>query len=372
MDIDTAMAARFLTTLTGDAAHTFQTFGEAERGGRTLKRILHGTSARHAVTLQSLNLKGAGVFVLVNRGDGLGRKSDNVIHARALFVDLDGAPIEPVLACSLPPRIVVESSPGKWHAYWPMADLPLGRFTDAQKALADRFDGDPVVNDRTRVMRLPGFLHNKAEPFQTRLLQCDGQPLTWHEMVQAFDLRDRMRLPDTIREGSRNTDLFKLASSAARKGVPEAEQLRKAQLVNARRCDPPLDPAEVAQIVASAYRSPVQDVAGMPLAVMDSEAYKALCDGSRTLLLAYRKHDPFNELFPLTWTECRPWVQQKKTFQRYRTELVEAGLIVPAIAAERAQPRNGKGPKPAFYRLGNRGQIDPHLIAPIGVKTDPH
>jgi len=372
MEIDTAMAARFLTVLTGDAVHTFQTFAEAKGGTRALNRILHGNLARHAVTLESLNRKGAGVFVMVNRGDGMGRKADNVTAARALFVDLDGAPVEPVLACALPPRIVVESSPGKWHAYWPIVDLPLGRFTDAQKALALRFDGDPKVHDRPRVMRLPGFMHQKAQPFQTRLVECTDAPLTWTEMVGAFELRDHMTLPTTIPAGTRNDTLFKLALTAARKGVPESEQAKKAIAVNAKRCVPPLPASEVAQIVASAYRRPVEGAAALPLAVMDGEAYLALSDGARTLLLlAYRKRDAYNEVFPLVWTECRPWIGREKTFNSYRKELAEAGLIVPAIAAEPAQPRKGKGPKPTFYRLAIGAKTAPYSEALIGAKSAP-
>lgn len=371
MEIDTAMAARFLTALTGDCTHTFQTFGEGG-GGRQLNRIMHGAFSRRANALQSLNLKGAGVFVMVNRGDGFGRRSANVTAARALFVDLDGAPIEPVLSCALPPRIVVESSPGKWHAYWPAVDLPLDRFTEAQKALALRFDGDPKVCDRARVMRLPGFLHNKGKPFQTRLVECRGGPVTWHELVQAFDLKDRLILPTTIPTGSRNDTLFRLALSAAKKGVPETEQLKKAHTVNAKRCDPPLPAAEVAEIVASAYRRPVQGFVALPVAVMDGEPYRSISDGARTLLLlAYRKRDPYTELFTLTDTECRPWVPVKKTFIRYRKELVGAGLIQPVVAAEKAQPRNGKKPKAGFYRVCNRSQIATHDTRQIGDKNDP-
>lgn len=174
MEIDTAEAARFLAALSGDTLHTFQTFGEASRGSRSLNRVLHGTLQRHAVALSSLNLKGAGAFVMVNRGDGMGRKADNVTACRALFVDLDGAPLAPVLAGPIRPRIVVESSPARWHCYWPVADLPPDRFSAAQKALALRFGGDPKVCDKPRVMRLPGFWHNKGEPFRTRIVEAAG------------------------------------------------------------------------------------------------------------------------------------------------------------------------------------------------------
>lgn len=371
MDIDTAMAARFLTALTGDRTHTFQTVGEGGRG-RSLNRIMHGAFEQRANALQLLNLKGAGVFVMVNRGDGYGRKADNVTAARALFVDLDGAPLEPVLAGPIPPRIVVESSPGKWHAYWPVADLPLERFTDAQKVLALRFDGDPKVSDRPRAMRLPGFLHNKGAPFQTRLVECADNPLTWREMVEAFGLTDRLTLPATIPEGARNETLFRLALAAARKGVPESEQVKKAHAVNAKRCDPSLPAAEVAEIVASAYRRPAQGVTAIPLAVMDGEAYRAIGDGARTLLLlAYRKADAYNGTFPLLWSECRPWIGREKTFKAYRKELADVGLIVPVIAAEPAQPRKGRGPKPTFYRLAIGAKSAPYSLPQIGAKTAP-
>ena len=372
MDIDTAMAARFLTALTGDSVHTFQTFAETGGAGRSLNRIMHGTFAQRADALASLNDRGAGVFVMVNRGDGYGRKSANVTDARALFVDLDGAPVEPVLDCQLPPRIVVESSPGRWHCYWPIVDLPLERFTDAQKALAARFNADPKVNDRARVMRLPGFLHRKGEAFASRLVTAEAAPLTWHEMVQAFDLRHRFTLPDTIPEGERNAHLYKLAVSAARKGVPEAEQLKKAHSVNVTKCDPPLPAAEVAQIVASAYSSPAQGVAGLPLAIMDGDAYRSLPGGAQTLLLlAYRKRDAFNELFTLTHSECEPWVPDKKTFTRYRKKLVETCLLQLVIPPKRKQPRNGKDAKSGFYRVGNGGQIATHDSSQIGVKNHP-
>lgn len=372
MDIDIAMAARFLTALTGDAAHTFQTFSDAGFGAGSLTRILHGTLEQHAFTLQSLNRKGAGAFVLVNRGNGLGRKTDNVIGVRALFVDLDGAPVDSVVNGPLPPRIVVESSPGKWHCYWPVVDMPLARFKEAQKELANRFQGDPKVCDLPRVMRLPGFLHHKGASFQTRLVTCERDPLTWCELVEAFDLPDRMRLPDTIPAGIRNNTLFDLALSAARKGVPVAEQMAKARKINAQRCHPQLDAAEVAQIVASAYSRPVHGTTSIPHAVLDSDAYEALGNGARTLLtMAYRKADTYNLVFPLVWSELRRWFPQEKTFKRYRKELAASPLLTVAIAPEPAMPRLGRGPVPTFYRLAIGDKTAPYSIAPIGGKTAP-
>jgi hypothetical protein len=41
------------------------------------------------------------------------------------------------------------------------------------KRLALKFDGDPTVSDRARVFRLPGFFHQKAKPFMSRIVTID-------------------------------------------------------------------------------------------------------------------------------------------------------------------------------------------------------
>ncbi|KFN51981.1 hypothetical protein N790_13245 [Arenimonas malthae CC-JY-1] len=366
MEIDTAMTARFLAALTGDAVFTFQTFAEAEGAGKKLNRVLQGSLSKLARQLVSLNQQGAGVFVMVNRGDGFGRKAANVVAARALFLDLDGAPVEPVLSYPLPPRIVVESSPGKWHCYWPVADLPLDQFSRAQKALAAQFGGDPKVCDAPRVMRLPGFLHCKAEPQLTRLASADPTPYTWDEMTQAFDLAPVMRLPDRIHEGQRNATIYKLARSACQKGVPEAAQLAKALKVN-ERCTPPLSIAEVEAAVRSAYKAPATAMASLPVAVMDSEPFLALDDSGRMLVLAaYRRADSFNtQRLTLPWSELRQWFPREQTFYRVRSRVMASGLLQVVEEAKAAAPNKGKGPKPTFYRLAIPNTNAPYSTAPI-------
>jgi len=93
---------------------------------------------------------------------------------RAVFVDLDGAPLEPVLTCGLEPHIVCESSPGRFHAYWLCDDCPLDKFESVQRALARRFAGDGSVHDLPRVLRVPGFVHAKGEPFLSHVLEGVG------------------------------------------------------------------------------------------------------------------------------------------------------------------------------------------------------
>lgn len=173
---DIKHAQEFIDLLAGDSPVTFQTFPETENC-RDYPQVFHGTLAEHAEILTKLNQQGSGVFVMVNQGDGIikpsrttCRTNANVIRVCAHFVDLDGSPLGPIINAEAKPNIVVESSPGRWHAYWITTDTKLGEFSIGQSALADKFNGDPSVKDLARVMRLPGFYHQKGEPFMTRML----------------------------------------------------------------------------------------------------------------------------------------------------------------------------------------------------------
>lgn len=168
---DLAAANMFLDALDPGAVFTFMAIPEGALKGKGRITVLHGTLNDHAARLTKLNNAGQGVFVMVNEGDLQGRSAINVTRVRALFVDLDGAPVDPLLATQAPPHILVESSPNKWHGYWRVDDCPLDKFKERQHALADRFHGDRSVCDLPRVMRLPGFWHRKtAVPFETRLV----------------------------------------------------------------------------------------------------------------------------------------------------------------------------------------------------------
>jgi len=172
-------AQKFLDALDPKGLFTFQTFGEGEhKKDGWLRCVLHGTFADHKDELANLNAQGAGVFFMVNHGNGIlldgnktCRTNENVIAIRALFVDLDGAPLDPVQGAAVPPDIIVESSVGRYHAYWLAPGCPNTDFTRRQKQLAAKFDGDPAVIDLARVMRVPGFVHQKDRPFITQIVR---------------------------------------------------------------------------------------------------------------------------------------------------------------------------------------------------------
>lgn len=144
----------------------FRTFDDKPKRGRlTLIGNFSGSIMKCEQVLRERNANDAGVFVVINEG---GHKDDAITRVRAVFADTDGAPLEPIIQ-ALEPHCVICTSPGKWHVYWLVdEDFPLDQFKPVQKAIAEKFKTDQSVNNLSRVMRLPGFLHNKKEPYEVQ------------------------------------------------------------------------------------------------------------------------------------------------------------------------------------------------------------
>lgn len=170
-----------------DGLLTVQVFDDSPAKSRSLSRILHSPSLEQ---LTSLNAQGAGVFLMVNEGDGQGRKNENVVRVRTFCADFDGAALPG--DWPLEPSLIVETSPGKFHAYWFLAagnDVLLSNDTwNAQQKHIARLVG-AQENDATglcRVMRVPGFLHQKNAPFLSRIVASTGLRYDLTDIQAAF------------------------------------------------------------------------------------------------------------------------------------------------------------------------------------------
>jgi hypothetical protein len=237
---DLIQAQAFLTALDeGADSWTFQTFADDGSGRRELIRLLHGSLEKHGATLEQLNDKGAGIFVTVNETDGRGRTKGNITRGRALFVDLDGAPIEPVRDSPMPPHIVVESSPNRYHAYWRVVDCPLTACEPALKELIRRFDGDPACSDRSRILRLPGFLHRKQEPFMVRVIGLEPGKYTLAELGITLPTEEVQKTTDVIF----STLLCSSVGAALLRFLPNSQGQRNKCLFNLARNLKSLSPA---------------------------------------------------------------------------------------------------------------------------------
>lgn len=146
----------------------------------------YGTLDEVYPTLKEYNEKGYGIFCNINATDGRGHELSNISYIRAHVADLD----DPVTAQASYDRAVtagasfaVQSSPGKYHIYWRMQPYTGNEFfTLTQRKLAQFYGADKTIIDATRVMRVPGFLHLKSEPFLVT-----GWPLANINHVRTFE-----------------------------------------------------------------------------------------------------------------------------------------------------------------------------------------
>ena len=196
---DVVQSKRFLDALCGcvdssTVQFTFQLYSEAKdcdyKGYH-----LTGTFEELEVRLVSANRHGLAVAVMVNKTDGKGRKKENVTTVRALFVDLDGSPLCPVESSKARPHLVIETSPGRFHAYWLVENCSLSEFKLLQLALANKFDGDKSAADIAKPMRLPGFLHQKGTPSMSRIkdITSIAERYKVEDLVELLDLEALLR-----------------------------------------------------------------------------------------------------------------------------------------------------------------------------------
>jgi hypothetical protein len=213
-------ARRHLNALGIQLAH-FQTFDDnAQNKDQRLARVRYGTFEEYADLLERINRKGGGVFVTINQTrPSETRRKEDVIAVRALFVDLDRAPIEPVLKWKLKPHLVVESSRNKFHPYWRTdGSVPLDQFTELQRRLIALFNADKSVNDLPRVLRIAGFWHQKVEKDGTRSEPFKSQIFLDESQRAAYSLADfEAALRESEGEQSKGT------SNVVRSPVKESE-----------------------------------------------------------------------------------------------------------------------------------------------------
>ncbi len=257
MKRDLDQALKFLNVMAGDNPVTYQTFGDKNK---SFARIIQENGVDRTKVLHKLsqlNEKEVGIFWMVNQGDGEGRSNENVVGVRFVFIDLDengGEKLKKVQE-NLSPHAVVESSRGKFHVYWKVENLPLGQFTSIQEGLSKKFGGDDI-KDLARVLRVPGFLHQKGEPFLTRIvdLKTNLAPYSLDDIGKLISLKEsksseeKSKSPkkdwetifrEGVGHGDRDQTVARLAGHYLQKGIGRDEILTLLTDFNSRS-DPPL------------------------------------------------------------------------------------------------------------------------------------
>ncbi len=172
-------AEQYIKLLTGtpDTIIDFRIIHDKEKGAQA--HILRGTLTDKWEELCKYNNSGYGIFCNINAMDGNGWETINVSYIRTHVVDLDDpftshAGYQQALAGILKPVFTIQTSPGKYHIYWPVVPYAGNEFyTLHQRKLAQAYGGDRSIIDAARVMRVPGFYHLKKEPVLVGITQVN-------------------------------------------------------------------------------------------------------------------------------------------------------------------------------------------------------
>jgi hypothetical protein len=265
-------ASQFLRLLyLSDSIITFQTFPNSDKS-KAGAEIIHGTIEQYWDYLQQVNDQHNGIYSMVNTGDGLGRKTQNVNAIVRVWADLDGAPLEPVLKSPLKPHVIIQTSPEKFQASWKINPIPVDDknraascelFRRIQRGVAERFGGDKSVSGLCGVARVPGFLNMKYDPFPVRIYQLNDIPAySLDSMIEGFqiNLKDERRpynkrelpninITEPILKGVRNQTLFDTLRMIGYNGFLGDDLLSIGLYINDTFCDPPLSDDHLRGIV---------------------------------------------------------------------------------------------------------------------------
>lgn len=187
---DLEVAGNFLSRLDEKDKFTFQLIHDSKKRQRSF--ILHGSIWDLADELTARQQEGYGVFVTINATNGQGRETKDITAVRAFAADLDGAPKENIYRFGLVPSFTIESSPGKWHAWWILTsqdECPLQDYTPVMERIARIIESDHKICDLPRVLRVPGFYHQKDpnNPFQSRIVDESPRKYELHEILEELD-----------------------------------------------------------------------------------------------------------------------------------------------------------------------------------------
>ncbi len=274
-------AREFIESLYDHETLTFQTASKAQ--GLIQPSYRHGTLDTHWEWLAEQNAAGANIYIMVNEGDGKGRKLRNVRAVTSVLVDLDGVPLEPVLDCHLKPHVITETSSGRFQGIWRIQRIPVTRnsrydldnmYKRLHSGIAAKFNADPSIKALSHVCRLPGFINHNHEPFVARLYQTFPSPkLAMEEFVDylAVDLTQPavqqyspftdgkgilvdVTSGDPIPKSLRNETLLRICFRLAYQDILGDDLIRHALEINAARCVPPLNDGEVIKLARKVTR----------------------------------------------------------------------------------------------------------------------
>ena len=204
----------------------------------------------------------AGFGVAVRKDLNEGGGASNLLHTRALWVDIDDPDIsiesidQRAEENGYPlPHYVIRTGGGV-HLYWILADKHMLDTQDARRdfskrlrLLAQAFEGDEKCCEPARIMRAPGTPNMKAHYPEDDRPQCHVERRLEVEKLMATDFRNEA----PISHGGRNNAVFNKVRHFRDNGLGQDQALPLAKGWNGANCVPPLSDHEIETIVGSVY-----------------------------------------------------------------------------------------------------------------------
>jgi len=192
-----------------------------------IAKKLRGTLKELSRQLKSANTDGAGIYVTINKSDGLGTKKENIILIRAIMLDYDDPDrnnLAEIRSLPIKASLIVNTSPGKYHAYFFTTDFPIKYYSNFQNILNIKYNTDKSINDITRIMRLAGYNHTKTlEHFMSNIIEQNNKKYTFEELKVAFGITDSQLI---------NNDLSSSVSNVS----SNTEDIRKNSAIKRAEC----------------------------------------------------------------------------------------------------------------------------------------
>lgn len=310
-------------------------------------------------SLRELN-RDRGLYFVVNAG---GQTKASINRINAFFAESDNLSKEDqhrlLNIAPIKPSIRVETLKSV-HAYW-LVDGPCSveEWEKFQLTVIDYLSSiglraDASIKDASRVMRLPGFDHlshqsesGECERLAVKLVEFEPQKRhTLAAMKKAFakaansnfEVGHNRELPNQILDGEgRTREILSLAGSLNARGMTSQEMLEMLQVVNQRRCEPPLTDEKIHSIVNSVcnYES------ANPIGNQRKTEHRTDLGNARRLIHVYGRDLRFDSdrAIWLAWNGDK-WVEDSEADAMRLAKEVPASIVAEAASLKDEKDRN--------------------------------
>lgn len=234
-------------------------------------------------TLHERNAAALGVYFIVNGGGNNDAEVKGSKIARAQFMEIDGLPfpeqLERIRGFPLEPSIIIKTKKSL-HTYWLLNEGNIKHFREIQQRLVQHFGADTSNVNESRVMRLYGFNHMKAEPCQVTLIKFDPElRYTQKQLAEVLPEYDKQfwdntkRLPHisglqsaeggAITYGNRHVSMCSVGLSLLMR-YGDTEKAQERFLQHSMRCEPLLPERDLSRIWNNTRSKYYRDVASSP------------------------------------------------------------------------------------------------------------